>query len=330
MKTAILVISFGTSHRDTLEKTIGAVEKKLKYEFKTDVFRAFTSGMIIKKLRERDGIEIDTVDEALEKLYKSGYTDIFCVPTHIMCGIEYDKACRMIEKFNDKMKIRISRPLVTETSDYYNIVDIFKHRLTDKNRLYIFMGHGSDHFANAAYPALDYHFKNADMNNVFVGTVEGFPDLETVMSHATKTDIKNVTLLPFMLVCGDHAKNDMAVEWKEEFENNIIKILLPKISIKEIKEQLEKVEKINKKGDGQMYGLAVCDMLARENKKIEKRGIIIGKKQGEKRGLRNGIIQVATNMLKAKMDSSTIKNVTGLTDKELKKLEGELLKKVDV
>ena len=48
MKTAILVISFGTSHRDTLEKTIGAVEKKLKYEFKTDVFRAFTSGMIIK------------------------------------------------------------------------------------------------------------------------------------------------------------------------------------------------------------------------------------------------------------------------------------------
>ena len=119
-------------------------------------------------------------------------------------------------------------------------------------------------------------------------------------------------------------------EAKEEFENNIIKILLPKISIKEIKEQLEKVEKINKKGDGQMYGLAVCDMLARENKKIEKRGIIIGKKQGEKRGLRNGIIQVATNMLKAKMDSSTIKNVTGLTDKELKKLEGEILKKVDV
>ena len=120
------------------------------------------------------GIEIDTVDEALEKLYKSGYTDIFCVPTHIMCGIEYDKACRMIEKFNDKMKIRISRPLVTETSDYYNIVDIFKHRLTDKNRLYVFMGHGSDHFANAAYPALDYHFKNAKSSKVTL-------DIETVI-----------------------------------------------------------------------------------------------------------------------------------------------------
>ena len=61
-------------------------------------------------------------------------------------------------------------------------------------------------------------------------------------------------------------------EEKEEFESNIIKILLPKISEEEIKEQLQKVEKINKKnGDGQMYGLAVCDMLARENKKIEEK-----------------------------------------------------------
>ena len=69
MKTAILVISFGTSHRDTLEKNQSVLSKKnLKYEFKTDVFRAFTSGMIIKKLRERDGIEIDTVDEALKKV----------------------------------------------------------------------------------------------------------------------------------------------------------------------------------------------------------------------------------------------------------------------
>ena len=105
-------------------------------------------------------------------------------------------------------------------------------------------------------------------------------------------------------------------EAKEEFEENIIKILLPKISIKEIKEQLEKVEKINKKGDGQMYGLAVCDMLARENKKIEKRGEELGKK--------NGIIQVATNMLKAKMNHSIIKNMTGLTDEELERINKKI------
>ena len=118
-------------------------------------------------------------------------------------------------------------------------------------------------------------------------------------------------------------------ESKEEFEENIIKILLPKISIKEIKEQLEKVEKINKKGDGQMYGLAVCDMLARENRimrknseKIgEKRGEKQGRIMGEKQGIRNGIIQVAQNLINMKVSTEQIKKATGLTDEELEKLK---------
>ena len=122
-------------------------------------------------------------------------------------------------------------------------------------------------------------------------------------------------------------------EAKEEFENTIIKILLPKISEEEIQEQLQKVEKPNKKnGDGQMYGLAVCDMLARENRimrknseKIgEKRGEKIGEKRGKELGRKNGIIQVATNMLKAKMNHSIIKNMTGLTDEELEELNTKI------
>lgn len=220
MKKAILVISFGTSYLDTLKKTIGAVEQKIEDEFNTDVFRAFTSGMIIKKLKVRDGIEIDTVKTALQKLCDDGYTDIFCVPTHIINGAEYNKACEMINQFKDKLNIKISRPLISITDDYFKITDIFSKYFTDKKRLYVFMGHGSEHHANAVYPALDYHFKNAGMNNVFVGTVEGFPDLATVITHAKRTNINDVTLLPLMLVCGDHAKNDMAVDWKTAFENS--------------------------------------------------------------------------------------------------------------
>ena len=109
-------------------------------------------------------------------------------------------------------------------------------------------------------------------------------------------------------------------EAKEEFENNIIKILLPKISEEEIKEQLQKVEKINKNGDGQMYGLAVCDMLARENRIMRKNS----EKIGEKRGKELERIQVATNMLKAKMNHSIIKNMTGLTDEELERLNEKI------
>ena len=109
-------------------------------------------------------------------------------------------------------------------------------------------------------------------------------------------------------------------EAKEEFENNIIKILLPKVSIKEIKEQLQKVEKINKNGDGQMYGLAVCDMLARENRIMRKNSEKIGERRGEKRGL----MKAAEKLIKMKIEPEKIKEATGLTKEELEILKAKL------
>ena len=49
MRKAVLVVSFGTSHLDTMEKTIGAVEKALAEAFPDRaLYRAFTSSMILK------------------------------------------------------------------------------------------------------------------------------------------------------------------------------------------------------------------------------------------------------------------------------------------
>ena len=56
-KPVLLVVSFGTSFADALEKNITAIEKALAEAFpEYEVRRAFTSGMILKKLRARDGI----------------------------------------------------------------------------------------------------------------------------------------------------------------------------------------------------------------------------------------------------------------------------------
>ena len=61
MKKALLVVSFGTSYHDTREKNIAACERDLAASCPDrTLFRAFTSGMIIRKLQQRDGIHIDT------------------------------------------------------------------------------------------------------------------------------------------------------------------------------------------------------------------------------------------------------------------------------
>ena len=52
MKKGILAVSFGTSHIDTMEKTIDVLEKEFAKTFEEAVvYRAFTSNMIIKKLK---------------------------------------------------------------------------------------------------------------------------------------------------------------------------------------------------------------------------------------------------------------------------------------
>ena len=51
MKKALLVVSFGTSFKETREKTICALEQDLRDEFPDrDFYRAWTSNMIIKKV----------------------------------------------------------------------------------------------------------------------------------------------------------------------------------------------------------------------------------------------------------------------------------------
>ena len=68
MKKGILVVSFGTSHTDTMEKTIQAMEEDIAEAFPEYIVRrAFTSRMILRKLKKEKGIAIDTVEEALAR-----------------------------------------------------------------------------------------------------------------------------------------------------------------------------------------------------------------------------------------------------------------------
>ena len=65
---AILVVSFGTSHDGTREKTIGALEREVASAYPSiPIRRAFTSKVILRGL-ERRGIQVDSVPQALDKL----------------------------------------------------------------------------------------------------------------------------------------------------------------------------------------------------------------------------------------------------------------------
>ncbi len=214
LKKAILVVSFGTSYADTRKVTIEACENKIKETFsKYAIRRAFTSSIIIKIMQTRDNIHIDTPEEALEKLKQEGFAEVIVQPLHVIPGSEFHDVVKIVKTYEfDFEKIRLGVPLLAVTSDYMAVAHAVKGQLPElkDNEAVVFMGHGTHHPANAAYAALERVFEDNDLHNVFMGTVEGYPELEHVMKRLQANKIEKVTLMPFMLVAGDHAQNDMA------------------------------------------------------------------------------------------------------------------------
>lgn len=226
MKKAILVVSFGTSYHETREKTIEQCERRMQEAFpEYDFFRAYTSTMIIHKLKERDGIFIDTPREALTKLCDLGYEEVLVQSLHIICGDEYDKLIKQLEEYRCRFKkFNVGRPLLTTIEDYQKAVEATIKDLPplEYNEAIVFMGHGTTHPIFGAYCALEDVFRQKRVN-AYVATVEGYPTLDRVMRRLSKDGISKVCLIPFMLVAGDHAINDMAGDDDDSWKADLIR-----------------------------------------------------------------------------------------------------------
>ena len=215
VKPAILVVSFGTSFNDSRHITIGAIESAIREKFPDyDVRRAFTSQIIIDKLKERDGVVIDNVEEALDRLVADKVQEIVVQPTHLMNGYEYDDLAKALESYKDKFKkVALGEPLLSSDDDYYKVIAALasvSERYDDGKTALVFMGHGTEAESNKVYSTLQDKLSAEGKKNYFIGTVEATPSIEDVLKGVKAAGLKKAVLRPLMVVAGDHANNDMA------------------------------------------------------------------------------------------------------------------------
>ena len=217
-KLAVLMVHFGTTHDDTRALTIDALNSKVKEAFSDAELReAYTSRIVIKRLGDR-GVQKLNPLAALNQLAADGYTHILVQNSVIIDGVEMESLVRNVREVEHLFKdIRIGSPLLYKPYDYERVIDVITKN-QDGNTAYVWVGHGTYDSSTAQYTMLDYMLKAKGHNNNIVGTVEGYPELDNVLAQLKALKAEKVELIPFMFVAGEHAKNDIDGDWKEQLE----------------------------------------------------------------------------------------------------------------
>ncbi|MCF8045661.1 MAG: sirohydrochlorin cobaltochelatase [Desulfarculaceae bacterium] len=215
VKKGILLVAFGTSVPEA-RKAFDHIDRKVKTAFPaTDVKWAYTSSIIRHKLAEQ-GKMIPSPEEALARMMDQGYTHVAVQSLHTIAGQEFHELSKNVKAFENMAgsirEIDMGYPLLSTQADIEAvsravIANIPKER--SKDEAVVLMGHGTHHPANAFYAALMFNLQLKDPN-IFVGTVEGWPEVGEIQEMLEGKGIEKAYLMPFMSVAGDHAKNDMA------------------------------------------------------------------------------------------------------------------------
>ena len=219
-KDAMVVMSFGTTYKDTRAKTIDATVDAIKAAHpNTKVITAFTSHIIRDRIQQKEGITYPTPEEALAELKKDGYTRVALASLDVIPGMEYNYDTAVYNLYKDNFKkMTLGTSLMYwmgQENQTDQVIETLKAvqsqfpKLGKEDGLLI-MAHGTPDPSNAYYSVIQDRIHTLGMKNVFVYTVEGTPNLEQVIPQLKLHGIKHVTLMPFMMVAGDHANNDMA------------------------------------------------------------------------------------------------------------------------
>ena len=233
-KDAIVVMSFGTTFKDTRAKTIDATINEIQAQHpNTKVVTAFTSHIIIDRIKAHEGITYPTPEEALKDLKDQGYTRVALTTLNMIPGMEYNYAGAVFNHYKENFKkMTLGLPLMywmgqeEQRDDIEQTLKAYSTQfpmIKNKDSAVLIMAHGTPDPSNAYYAVIQDRIDSMGLKNVYLYTVEGWPSLETVIPQLKEKGIKHVTLMPLMMVAGDHANNDMAGDEPDSHKNVLMK-----------------------------------------------------------------------------------------------------------
>lgn len=246
MRKAILLVCFGTANKSAIETSINRIEEEIRKEFdnKYLVLKAFTSKILIKILKTKENIIVPRIDEALFYLSSEGYEEVVIQPLHVIAGSEYDDIKNIMKEYEYSFKsLKIGETLLGFEGKELEIacnkvVDAISSEIT-KDKNVVLVGHGSKTGSNESYYKLEERFKELGYRNLLIGTLEGERNLEVIINEIKNRDMKDILLMPLLMLPGNHAKKDIEYgekSWAQKISHEGIKV---EVNIKALLEYKE-------------------------------------------------------------------------------------------
>lgn len=230
-KNALLVVSYGAARQESRRAAIEPIMDAIAEENpEADIFEAYTSRVMRKRIQET-GLEMPSVEEALETLLANGYTRVAIASLHLFPGTEY---MAMIETFNTYQsrfkRLVLGTPLLywmgqeDQRDDAADFVKTLRQEFPEpeKDEAILFMAHGTLHPSNSFYMLLQTRMDAAHWENAFVYTLAGWPRMEQIVPKLKERGIRRVKLAPLMLAIGAHVTRDMAGDAPESHRSKLM------------------------------------------------------------------------------------------------------------
>ena len=163
-KDAIVVMSFGTtytaSRKATIEQTVADIKSAHP---NTKVVLAFTSHIIIDRIKENEKITFPTPEEALAQLKAEGYSRIALTSLNLIPGMEYAYNEEIFELYKNQFKkMTLGTSLIywmgqeNQRDDVTETLQAMSTEFpkTGKHEAVLLMVHGTPHPANAYYAVI--------------------------------------------------------------------------------------------------------------------------------------------------------------------------------
>ena len=219
MKKAILVVSFGTSHLVQKAESIDPCIEAIKKAFKEwDVYETFSSGFLRKKLKAEQGLALLSPEEWMAQLQEAGYEKVIIQPLFLIEGIEYDKLIELARGYKDRLEVQVGNTLLSRKEDYRTLVEELVAEYSGKRTQLLVLGHGSSHEAHVSYKRLQEVLDEVGLR-AYVTTLEDRDAIDTLPFQKGQ-----VTLIPFMLVAGNHILKDVLGEEDHSWMSGLTKL----------------------------------------------------------------------------------------------------------